>query len=86
MADETPTPEVGDPVIYVDPKRRENNAVVIAVWPDMSGPDEPPGVNLAYADPEEGSQDSYGRQVARDTSVVHQQNQAAPGRYWRWPE
>jgi hypothetical protein len=68
-------------VIFVDPVGKEHNAVVIANW----GAGDTPSVNVMYADPDDTKTDSYGRQIARSTSVVHQSNQAAHGMYWRLP-
>lgn len=74
-------PQVGDPVVFVDPKGTEHNAIVIANW----GTGDTPSLNVMYADPDETKRDSYGRQIARSTSVVHESNQAAHGMFWREP-
>lgn len=78
---EVAMPKVGDPVVFVDPVGTEHNAIVIACW----GEGDTPSLNLMYADPDEAKTDSYGRQIARGTSVVHQTNQSAHGKYWRQP-
>lgn len=77
------TPAVGDHVIFVDERRRERDALVVAVWPGMSGSDAPPGVNLVTVSLDADRDDAYGRQVERPSSIVHQSQQAAPGNYWR---
>jgi hypothetical protein len=74
-------PKVGDHVVFVDPVGQEHNAIVIANW----GQGDTPSLNVMFADPDESKTDSYGRQIARNTSVVHQSNQAAHGMYWREP-
>ena len=80
-------PQVGDHVIFVDPVAEEHDAIVIAVWgagqPGTN--DVAPALNVMYADPDETKTDSYGRQIARSTSVVHKSNQAAHGMFWREP-
>ena len=74
-------PQVGDHVVYADPKGHEHNAIVTANW----GTGDTPSLNVVFVDPDETKTDSYGRQIARNTSVVHQSNQAAHGMYWREP-
>jgi hypothetical protein len=39
-------------------------------------------INLAYVSGNLEDTDSYGTQIKRETSVCHQSNQSAPGRYW----
>lgn len=70
---------IGDVVVYVDPVRVEHKALVTAVW----GNEEPCSVNLVCVSPDEGETDNYGRQIRRDTSVMPEALQAAPGRFWR---
>jgi hypothetical protein len=41
-----------------------------------------PAVNLIYINSDEKCKDQYGRQIVRETSVVHRQQQHAPGRYY----
>lgn len=60
--------KIGDAITYVDPQRQKHNAVVIHVWENYGGTGRM-GVNLMYADPDPAKDDSYGRQIARDTSV-----------------
>lgn len=69
----------GDAVIYVDPLGNDRPAVLTAVW--GSGPT--PAVNLVFVSDDQAKKDTYGRQIERATSVVHQSGQAAPGNYWR---
>lgn len=70
---------IEDFVIYVDSKGREHNALVTSV----NGPsDQTPSVNLVYISKDEERNDSWGRQIERDSSVVHESNQSAHGRYW----
>lgn len=71
-------PKVGDAVTFVDPRGREYNAIVTANW----GTGPAPSINVVYTTGDESKTDSYGRQIERSTSVVHQSNQAAHGMYW----
>lgn len=71
--------EIGTVVTYVDPVRDEHPALVTAVH----GEGDIPSLNVVYADPDAAKHDSYGRQIARATSVVNEANQHAPGNYWK---
>lgn len=79
---------IGDRVIYTDPLQKDHEALVTAVWDEASGAPygDPPGCNIIYVVDDESRSDQYGRQIERDTSVVHVSYQAAPGRQWRWPD
>jgi hypothetical protein len=41
-----------------------------------------PAVNLVYVNSDENYKDQYGRQIVRETSVVHKGQQSAHGRYY----
>lgn len=71
--------EIGDTVIFTDPTGKDFNALLTAVW----GEGESPSVNLVYVSNDAGEHDQYGRQIKRNTSVVHESNQAAHGMKWR---
>lgn len=45
-----------------------------------------PGCNLVYVVKDEAKTDSYGRQIIRETSVIHKSRQPAPGNYYCWPD
>lgn len=77
---------VGDHVLFTDERRRVRDALVVAVWPNMSGEDTPPGVNLVTVAADEDREDEYGRQTERPSSIVHEEAQSAPGNYWSLPE
>lgn len=66
---------VGDAVTYVDENGRPHAALVTAAWSTTCA-------NLVLVSPDENQQDIYGRQIRRETSQVHRDCQAAPGRYW----
>ena len=72
--------EKGDMVIFVDPYGEEHNALVTAVWQNPSGE---PSVNVVYVSDDLAKEDQYGRQIERNTSVVHESNQSAHGMKWR---
>lgn len=77
--------KIGDTVEYVDPYAKSHTALVTTVFssghPGDDGPK--PSVNLVYVSDDESQTDQYGRQIARNTSVVHETNQAAHGMFWR---
>ena len=78
--------EVGDVVKFVDEHGNVHNALVTIVWDKVSGHPgatiEHPAVNLVYVVDDESKQDTWGRQIERDASVVHKTNQSANGKYW----
>lgn len=80
---------VGDNVVFVDPVGKEHSALVTAVWGaphGMVGDDGPkPSINVVFVTGDESQTDRYGRQIARNTSVVHASNQQAHGMFWREP-
>jgi len=45
-----------------------------------------PCVNLVYVSGDKSKDDPYGRQLERDTSVVHASTQPAGGSCWRMPD
>lgn len=87
--------EVGTQVIYTDKHFVDRVALVTAIWgaPDwrehcLDGPDQAsvPCINLVYVSGDSSKDDPYGRQLERDTSVVHASTQPAGGFCWRMPE
>jgi len=77
--------QIGDVVTYVDHVGQINNALVNAVWGPKDEPEnatDNPSINLVYISMDKSKGDPYGRQIERDTSVVHKANQAAHGNYW----
>lgn len=73
--------QIGDQVTYVDPRGVEHEALVTASFNDPTKKES--SVNVVYVSGDEGETDQYGRQIKRDTSVPHEGDQAAPGRYWK---
>lgn len=72
-------PEVGSVVSFVDAVGKSHTALVTAVWTETC-------VNVVFVSDNESESDTYGRQIKRQTSLVHKTLQPAHGWYWRWPE
>ena len=76
---------IGDAVVFVDALGKPHEALVTAVH----GPYEPvgdggqPSLNVVYVSDDEKKYDSYGRQIERETSVVHRSSQPAHGMFWQ---
>lgn len=70
--------EIGDHVMFVDPVAKPHNALVTAVW-------GPTCINVVLMNDDPNSQDVYGRQVERKTSVSHKSLTPAHGNYWMLP-
>jgi len=82
VTDNTLTSErVGSAVTYVDEYGKPHNAIVTRDWSPL--PEHPGSVNLVYVVDDVSMTDSCGVQIARATSVVHQPQQSAHGRYWK---
>ena len=76
--------QIGDSVIYVDPVAVEHDAIVTATFgPFGEGEDAMPSVNVVYVSKDENETDQYGRQIKRDCSIPHRNQQGAHGRYWK---
>ena len=75
---------VGSHVVYVDARAEQHNAIVTSVFGDHPYGGTLPCVNVVFA-AEDGKHDQYGRQIERETSVVHSTVQPAHGCYWMWP-
>ena len=71
--------EIGNKVTFFDAKGKPHKALITANW---GGLNETPSLNLVFVTEDETKTDSYGRQIERATSVVHQSNQGAHGMYW----
>ncbi len=74
--------QIGDQVVYTDPKGGRHNAVVTNWWNGSN----PKGCNLVFVSDDETKTDPYGRQIERETSVSHKSVSGMPGRYWTWPD
>lgn len=71
--------QIGDAVVFVDSHAREHDALVTNVF----GITGYPAVNVVFVSEDTSRTDSCGRQIERQTSVVHQTSQPAHGMYWR---
>lgn len=90
-------PHVGDVVIFTDAHGADHNALVTAVFGEVTHnpregednvvlPGTMPCLNAVWVSGDKAKQDPYGRQIERDhTSIVHATYQPAHGVYWRWP-
>jgi hypothetical protein len=86
---------IGQSVTFVDSRRNARPALVIAdhgqasvqqadgTFQGYEAPDAERSLNLIYVDPNEGAEDSYGRQTCKVTSIVHESCQPAEGFFWR---
>jgi hypothetical protein len=81
--------EIGSSIIFVDAHGLRHNALVTIVWEQVdhyrSDAGEP-GCNLVFISGDPDRKDSCGRQMERQTSVVHKTKQPANGMYWCWPD
>lgn len=87
------TLSVGDHVVYRDPQRRERDAIVTEIHHGFDSAREHfevtggwPSINLVTVSLDENEEDAYGRQIERDTSIVHVEQQSAGGLDWRFPD
>lgn len=76
-------PAVGSSVVFVDSFGHERAALVTANHGGTNPVPAECSINVVIVsdNPDEG--DSYGRQIKRETSVVHQSRQSAGGNFWR---
>lgn len=74
--------ETGETVLYVDAEARTHEALVTTIF-DRGDGHTAPSINLVYVTKDESAEDQYGRQIVRETSVVHKSQQAAHGMYWK---
>ena len=70
---------IRDSVTFVDALSQSHSALVTAVF---TRGNEPPGVNVVYVSEDPDAHDQYGRQLVRETSIVHKDQQPAHGMYW----
>ncbi len=75
--------DVGSVVVFVDGTGQEHMALVTMVFAGAQGDAAKPSVNVVYVSHDPNADDQYGRQMVRETSVVHQAQQVAHGMYWR---
>ena len=71
---------VGGHVIFVDPVGVPHDALVTAVWGDPA--ECVPCINIVLVHDDAAMHDSYGRQIARHTSLCHRSVNPAHGMYY----
>lgn len=82
----------GQAVVYVDHFGVRHDALITKWWNGESTIESylsqygDPGCNLVYVVKDESKIDSCGRQIHRETSVIHKTKQAAHGNYYCWPD
>jgi hypothetical protein len=82
----------GTHVIYVDPFGLPRDALVTTWWGSGTPAkadgkaEHEPGCNLAWVSGDPARDDGYGRQIERQTSLVHKGNQPAHGNFWCWED
>ena len=84
--------EIGGHVIYVDQWGIPRDALITVWWCGtqeiyayVSDSGEP-GCNLVFVSGDDNRKDSCGRQISRETSVIHKSAQPAHGFYWCWKD
>ncbi len=70
-------PYVGEPVVYTDSRGGKHAALVTAPWSATC-------INLVMVSDNEAEQDTYGRQIKRETSCTHASLQTAPNKCNSW--
>ncbi len=81
------TLNVGDHVVFVDQRYVEHDALVTVVWgKEEFEPGSEPCINLLYVSKNTEKKDDHGRQIERESSVVHKTNQQASAFYWRFKD
>lgn len=81
---------IGDVVEYVDEVGRGRPALITAIhggepYGEVADDEEehPPSLNLVFVSHDDAMKDPYGRQIGRETSVTHDNQQSAHGMLWR---
>jgi len=72
---------IGKTVTFADSHGLPHDALVTQVWGE---PDAKPCINLVHVSMMEEKEDSWGRQIERVSSAVHQDSQTAHGNYWKF--
>lgn len=71
--------EPGSHIIFVDEHGVARDALVTQWWGEQCA-------NLVFVTGDAKRRDSFGAQIERHSSVVHEANQPAHGMYWCWPD
>lgn len=70
-------PQPGDHVVYHDERGNPHQALCTTDWGGC--------INVLFVSSDGTKKDQYGRQIERESSVVHVKTTSVHGRYWRWP-
>jgi len=70
---------VGDSVVFHDERGVARNSLVTAVWSKEC-------LNLVFISNDKNKSDTHGRQIERESSVVHKCQFYAHGNYWRFAD
>lgn len=70
------SPTLGGQIVFCDSRGVDHDALITAVWSDTC-------VNVVFVSGDESRQDSFGRQIERETSVTHVSMAGAHGNYFR---
>lgn len=82
----------GQIVLFTDENGKTHNAIVTCFHYGYNSVEEhksrhgEPCINLVYTSSDERKEDCYGRQLERNTSVVHKSHQWANGMFYRFPD
>ncbi len=74
--------KIGDHVTYIDEYKAEHDALVT----NNFGAEEhggTPAINVIYISKNKDETDPYGRQMKRETSIVHIDDNSAQARCWK---
>ena len=83
--------KAGEHVVFTDSRGVERSALLTIVHgeslmiPARDGQEEQeyhPSVNLVFVTGDDSKTDPYGRQIERESSVVHRKEQGAHGNFW----
>lgn len=74
----TKQPQPGNHVVYHDERGTAHEALCTTDWGGC--------INVLYVSGDVSKKDQYGRQIERESSVIHASDSSVHGRYWRWPD
>lgn len=72
-------PKYGQHVVYVDSTANVYDAVVTNVFGESC-------INLVFVTKDGDKKDTYGRQLERETSLLHMRMNPTHGKYWRFAD
>jgi len=75
--------QIGQGVTFVDSKGKDHPALITVVWENEYPETMAPGLNVVYVSDDDNRADTFGRQIERETSIIHESAQPAHGMYWK---